>query len=146
MVQVEIALYDLLPPGKLSTAFYYFGVGIYHTSVRIPELQVEFAYGGILPGSQGNRDVSNLTGIFVLPSPDDPRVTERLMPGLRFLQRIDVGEAFGAAWERNVNSRQKSRRPHSESFCIRSLHAGSFGTERACRSSQTFAAFARCHL
>ena len=118
MVQVEIALYDLLPPGKLSTTFYYLGVGIYHTSVRIPELQVEFVYGGILPGSQPNRDVSKVTGIFVLPSPDDPRVAERLMPGLRFVRRIDVGEAFGADWHKNVKSKRRLARDSSESFWL----------------------------
>lgn len=115
---MEIALYDLLPPGKLSTTFYYLGVGIYHTSVRIPELQVEFAYGGILPGSQPNRDVSKVTGIFVLPSPDDPRVAERLMPGLRFVRRIDVGEAFGVDWQKNAKSKRRLGRDNSEYFWL----------------------------
>lgn len=115
MVLVEIALYDLLPPGKLSTTFYYLGVGIYHTSIRIPELQVEFAYGGLLPGSHAGRDVSTQTGIFVLPSPEDHTVTERLMPGLRFIRRIEVGEAFGQDWVRNCKKNSSQSRPHSMS-------------------------------
>lgn len=118
MVQVEIALYDLLPPGKLSTTFYYLGVGIYHTSIRIPELQVEFAYGGVPPGSQTGRDVSTLTGIFVLPSPEDHRVTERLMPGLRFIRRIAVGEAFGDDWLRSSKDVAGLLRPRSKSICL----------------------------
>lgn len=114
MVQVEIALYDLLPPGKLSSTFYYLGVGIYHTSIRIPELQVEFAYGGILPGSHTGKDVSVMTGIFVLPSPENPRVPERLMPGLRFIKRMDVGEAYGEDWRKNVKPKIERKRHESE--------------------------------
>jgi hypothetical protein len=51
-----------------------------------------------MPGSHEGKDVSTLTGIFVLPSPEDAKVTERLMPGLRFIKRIDMGEAFGMDW------------------------------------------------
>lgn len=139
MVQIQIALYDLLPPGKLSTAFYIFGVGIYHSAIRIPELQVEFAFGGILPqspvslnsndtksshsntrstdSSDGIADdgtesgkIDTRTGIFALPSPEDHRVVERLMPGLRFLRRIDAGEAFNVDWVKLQGEERRSQR------------------------------------
>jgi hypothetical protein len=94
-VRVEIAIYDLLPASRLSTSLWYIGCGLYHTAVRIPELQVEYAYGGLLPTlsatSSRNDPRRDMTGIFAVPSPEDGRAVERLMPGLRFVQRIDVG-------------------------------------------------------
>ncbi|CAD6567543.1 MAG: hypothetical protein CYPHOPRED_001790 [Cyphobasidiales sp. Tagirdzhanova-0007] len=111
MTQVQIAVYDLLPASRIATAFYHLGVGIYHTAVRIPELGVEYAYGGLLLSSSSsssstNRAKQTCTGIFSIPSPEDPCVPERLMPGIRFLARIDVGEAFGEAWRRHGRSGQ----------------------------------------
>lgn len=89
-VAVEIAVYDLLPPSKLSSFFYYAGVGIYHTAIRIPALGVEYAFGGSLSLDTGQ---SNVSGIFSLPSPEDASAVERMMPGLRFVKRIPVGTA-----------------------------------------------------
>lgn len=93
MVRIQIAVYDLLAPSRISSAFFYLGVGIYHTAVRVPELGVEFAYGGINSSSSSSAHHGS-TGIFSVPSPEDAGAIERLMPGIRFLTRIDVGEAF----------------------------------------------------
>jgi hypothetical protein len=102
--RIEIAVYDLLPASKISSAFYYLGCGIYHTAIRIPELQIEYAYGGLLPSSSSSSSSSKqrneATGIFSIPSPDDHRIPERYMPGVRFVARIDVGEAFNPRWIR----------------------------------------------
>ena len=92
--RVEIAVYDLLPDSRLATSLWYLGCGLYHTAVRIPDLQVEYAFGGLLPtlsSSRVNDERRNMTGIFSVPSGEDPRIVERLMPGLRFVRRIDVG-------------------------------------------------------
>lgn len=93
--RVEIAVYDLLPASRLSLSLWYLGCGLYHTSIRLPDLRIELAYGGLLPtldsSSDDVRRRQQMTGIFSLPSPDDSASVERLMPGLRFIKRFDVG-------------------------------------------------------
>lgn len=108
-------MYDLLPPSRLATLFYFLGIGIYHTSLRIPALGVEFCYGGLQlpPPSSSNHDhrqtiMMTTTGIFSLPSPDDYTVAEAAMPGLRFLRRLAVGTVVvGRDDEEDAGGRRK---------------------------------------
>lgn len=92
-IRVEVAVYDLLPASRLATSLWYLGCGLYHTAIRLPDLEVEFAFGGLVPtlGSSHDARRQNMTGIFSLPSPEDARAVERLMPGLRYVRRIDLG-------------------------------------------------------
>ena len=101
-VHVQISVYELTPPGKISTALWVLGCGIYHTAVRIPELGVEYAFAGISPSTieavaasnaRRRRQLLIKSGVFSLPSPEDGTVVERYMPECRFVTRINMGPA-----------------------------------------------------
>ena len=79
-VQVILVVYDLLPSGKLSDLAWLFGVGLYHTAVKIPALGREIAFGG--------HAHPQTSGIFSLPIRDDGQPS---MPGLRWICEIDMG-------------------------------------------------------
>ncbi|KAK6363706.1 hypothetical protein TWF730_001126 [Orbilia blumenaviensis] len=65
---VTINVYDLLPPGKLSTVFWHMGVGLLHTGVAIGER--EYAFGG--------HDRRGITGVYYLkPKQEPPGATFR---------------------------------------------------------------------
>ena len=44
--EILINVYDLLPPGTLSNALWFFGSSLLHTGVVIPSLDREYAFGG----------------------------------------------------------------------------------------------------
>ncbi|PLW22069.1 hypothetical protein PCASD_18080 [Puccinia coronata f. sp. avenae] len=79
-VQVFLVVYDLLPSGKLSDLAWLFGVGLYHTAVKIPAIGREIAFGG--------HAHPQASGIFYLPTRDDGQPS---MPGLRWKCDIDMG-------------------------------------------------------
>ncbi|EGX53256.1 hypothetical protein AOL_s00006g122 [Orbilia oligospora ATCC 24927] len=65
---VTINVYDLLPPGKLSTVFWHLGVGLLHTGVAIGDR--EYAFGG--------HDRRGVTGVYYLkPKQEPPGATFR---------------------------------------------------------------------
>ncbi|KAK6531427.1 hypothetical protein TWF281_008232 [Arthrobotrys megalospora] len=65
---VTINVYDLLPPGKLSTVFWHLGVGLLHTGVAIGDR--EYAFGG--------HDRRGVTGVYYLkPQQEPPGATFR---------------------------------------------------------------------
>jgi hypothetical protein len=93
-VAIELVVYNLLPEGLLATLSYYAGCGIYHSSIRIPSLEVEVAFGAFSiegskchanPNAGGGPQASS--GIFAVP-------TSAVIPGLRYLQTIPLGAAF----------------------------------------------------
>lgn len=79
-VQVILVVYDLLPAGNISTLAWAFGVGLYHSAVKIPAIRKEITFGG--------HPHSEISGIFALPIQEDGSSS---MPGLRRLCEIDMG-------------------------------------------------------
>ncbi|KNZ46727.1 hypothetical protein VP01_6g4 [Puccinia sorghi] len=79
-IQVFLVVYDLLPSGKLSDLAWLFGLGLYHTAVKIPTIGREIAFGGH-PHPQAS-------GIFSLPIPQQGKPS---MPGLRWKCDIEMG-------------------------------------------------------
>ncbi|KAF3905431.1 hypothetical protein ABW20_dc0101683 [Dactylellina cionopaga] len=65
---ITINVYDLLPPGRLSTIFWTFGVGLLHTGVAINDR--EYAFGG--------HDRRGVTGVYWMkPKQEPPGATFR---------------------------------------------------------------------
>ncbi|KAK6335519.1 hypothetical protein TWF696_002292 [Orbilia brochopaga] len=66
---ITINVYDLLPPGKLSTVFWTLGVGLLHTGVAINDR--EYAFGG--------HDRRGVTGVYWMqPKQEPPGATFRM--------------------------------------------------------------------
>ncbi|GAA5877155.1 hypothetical protein JCM16303_006185 [Sporobolomyces ruberrimus] len=96
-LEVKIIVYDLLPPSKLSTLLNFVGTGVYHSSVQLSiplgptdtnPVPQEYAFGG--------HDTPNVSGVFSIPAGTAPQ----RMPGLRYYQTINLGNAFGEEWAR----------------------------------------------
>ncbi|KAK6544344.1 hypothetical protein TWF694_001044 [Orbilia ellipsospora] len=65
---ITINVYDLLPPGKLATVFWTFGVGLLHTGVAINDK--EYAFGG--------HDRKGVSGVYWMkPKQEPPGATFR---------------------------------------------------------------------
>ncbi|BGO99161.1 hypothetical protein NBRC10513v2_000265 [Rhodotorula toruloides] len=101
-LQVQIVVYDLLPPSTLGSLLNFIGSGVYHSSVqlRIPlgptdhsPNPTEYAYGG--------HDSPNVTGVFGIPA----GTAAQRMPGLRYYSTLDAGTAFGEDWEKAFGRR-----------------------------------------
>ncbi|BGP28531.1 hypothetical protein JCM10296v2_000266 [Rhodotorula toruloides] len=101
-LQVQIVVYDLLPPSKLGSLLNSIGSGVYHSSVqlRIPlgptdhsPNPTEYAFGG--------HDSPNVTGVFGIPA----GTAAQRMPGLRYYSTLDAGTAFGEDWEKAFGRR-----------------------------------------
>ncbi|EPS36714.1 hypothetical protein H072_9717 [Dactylellina haptotyla CBS 200.50] len=68
-IAITINVYDLLPPGKLSTVFWTLGVGLLHTGVAINDR--EYAFGG--------HDRRGVTGVYWMkPKQEPPGATFRM--------------------------------------------------------------------
>lgn len=71
--EVKINVYDLLPPGKLSTILWTIGSGLLHSGVVIGDR--EYAYGGHdrrgLTGAYYTKYASRMTMVFELSTDDD---------------------------------------------------------------------------
>ncbi|GAA6040371.1 hypothetical protein JCM8097_007581 [Rhodosporidiobolus ruineniae] len=96
-LKVHIVVYDLLPPSRLASFLNFGGCGVYHSSVQLSmprgptdldPTPLECAFGG--------HDSQGVTGIFSIPA----GTAAQRMPGLRLLQTIDAGEAFGEDWQK----------------------------------------------
>ncbi|MBW0525942.1 hypothetical protein O181_065657 [Austropuccinia psidii MF-1] len=81
-IQVILVVYDLLPQGKLSNLAWLFGLGLYHSAVRIPAIGREIAFGG--------HHHPHLSGIFSLPIHPNSS-NQSALPGLRWLCDLDMG-------------------------------------------------------
>ncbi|KAI4207095.1 MAG: hypothetical protein LQ348_000679 [Seirophora lacunosa] len=62
--EVYINVYDLLPPGKVSSALWFLGSSLLHTGVVIKSLKREFAFGG--------HSHPNLSGVYSTPPGLEP--------------------------------------------------------------------------
>ncbi|BGP21376.1 hypothetical protein Rt10032_c01g0091 [Rhodotorula toruloides] len=110
-LQVQIVVYDLLPPSKLGSLLNFIGSGVYHSSVqlRIPlgptdlsPTPTEYAFGG--------HDAPNVTGIFGIPA----GTAAQRMPGLRYFSTLDAGTAFGDDWEKAFGRRRSDENAKRE--------------------------------
>ncbi|GAA5972718.1 hypothetical protein JCM11641_002988 [Rhodosporidiobolus odoratus] len=96
-LRVQVVVYDLLPPSRLSSLLNFIGSGVYHSSVQVTlplgptDLSpnpLEYAFGG--------HDTPGVTGVFSIPA----GTAAQRMPGLKHYMTVDLGEAFGEDWEK----------------------------------------------
>jgi len=110
-IQVFLVVYDLLPSGKLSDLAWLFGVGLYHTAVKIPTIGREIAFGG--------HAHPQASGIFSLPIPQDGQPS---MPGLRWKCDIEMGYVKTMTAPPTCHSHHLTLRQQSSSFESSSHH------------------------
>ncbi|KAM0752888.1 DUF862-domain-containing protein [Meredithblackwellia eburnea MCA 4105] len=113
-LRIKIIVYDLLPPGRLSSILNFVGSGVYHSSVSLaiplgpsdtsnPTAR-EYAFGG--------HDQPGVTGIFSIPE----GTAHMRMPGLKYYLTYDAGEAFGDDWNKVFGP--KRRRSSSSGLAL----------------------------
>ncbi|KAI4101088.1 MAG: hypothetical protein LQ339_005211 [Xanthoria mediterranea] len=65
--EIRINVYDLLPPGKLSTTLWHLGFPLLHTGLVITSLNHEYAFGG--------HSIPSQTGVYYIqPGREDPQI------------------------------------------------------------------------
>ncbi|KAL8799728.1 MAG: hypothetical protein Q9182_005671 [Xanthomendoza sp. 2 TL-2023] len=91
--EILINVYDLLPPGKLSTTLWHLGSPLLHTGIVITSLNREYAFGALFLPASHPRSKPNATGVYHTPpglEPEDARFRCSLLQGVSFLSPAEL--------------------------------------------------------